>query len=612
MTKGFDSKWKDCQPDRTVAEIKKALEHFGLQTKCTFTRRKSLRECWSCRITLLPPLDFVGANGKGAAREYCLASGYSELMERLQNMSLDRALLTVETELSRENESFRYLSLDELISQTPYAAEFLRQLKEEYHTGSRLADSFLSEYVFMNMAGGKNGRIACSSWYDVNDGKYVYMPRILVIQTQVHNGMAAGNTLEEAIVQAESELFERYVHKRFLSEGLIPPKIPEKVLERYPFVMQAKNEIEKHKEKKVLFFDFSLGLGIPAVMACFLDTDTLQFGISFGAHPDMGIALERCITEVLQGQRSMKECFAKNYPEFAEEKVRSDFNLRNHVTYGAGSIQAKSLFGIPSWEYRPWTWDPSAGNKTLARQLSQKLIDMGARVCIEDVSCLGGVRSVFVAAMGIGEIESLKNRNVTCYLKDLAMLRRCDRWTDEDIPRVMNYAAEFVPVPALDSFSKLLSLPGYPNMDGCSQLTFLLGLCYYRINKREKALQFMKASLKYRSGQGRSTRVRAACLYADAELKGYPADDIRKLLISLTDRKTADFTMEAFSNPEKLMEYFLPVCTGQQCVECRVGGCVCAEYEELMKKVWEKRQECDGRKTLHRIFCMSRPEDASS
>ena len=80
-------KYKTCPPEETIVRIKKILQNNGLET----TALCSDNHFSSCRITLttngLENLG-IGTNGKGRNKEYSLASGYGEFMERLQNRIL--------------------------------------------------------------------------------------------------------------------------------------------------------------------------------------------------------------------------------------------------------------------------------------------------------------------------------------------------------------------------------------------------------------------------------------------------------------------------------------------------------------------------------------------
>tara|TARA_R110000822_G_scaffold5662_19_gene24414 strand:+ start:8569 stop:8958 length:390 start_codon:yes stop_codon:yes gene_type:complete len=78
------------------------------------------------------------------------------------------------------------------------------------------------------------------------------------------NGMSAGNTLYEAQVQRLSEIFERAVKKQIIQEEIALPDVPLHVLETHP--------------------------------------KTCGVFASFGAHPTLEVALERSLTELMQGR----------------------------------------------------------------------------------------------------------------------------------------------------------------------------------------------------------------------------------------------------------------------------------------------------------------------
>ncbi len=58
---------------------------------------------------------------------------------------------------------------------------------------------------------------------------------------------------------------------------------------------------------------------------------------SFGAHPDFGVALERTVTELLQG-RSLKDLDVFTPPTFDDEEVAEHANLETHFIDSSGLI----------------------------------------------------------------------------------------------------------------------------------------------------------------------------------------------------------------------------------------------------------------------------------
>ena len=85
------SKHKDRDPQGTVDNIVEMLEQVGLDTEMRWTSHPFEGLC-SNRVTIAGTN--IGTNGKGTSEQYCLASGYAEFMERLQNNILGSTALS--------------------------------------------------------------------------------------------------------------------------------------------------------------------------------------------------------------------------------------------------------------------------------------------------------------------------------------------------------------------------------------------------------------------------------------------------------------------------------------------------------------------------------------
>jgi len=81
--------YKAAEPFETINKIKTILNKCNINT--IENHFKSLANFPSCRISIggdkLELLD-IGSNGKGMTTSYAMASGYAELLERLQNNAL--------------------------------------------------------------------------------------------------------------------------------------------------------------------------------------------------------------------------------------------------------------------------------------------------------------------------------------------------------------------------------------------------------------------------------------------------------------------------------------------------------------------------------------------
>ena len=71
--------YKDAAPADTIRRARQILSDLGIEVKEEVFSRPGV--ACSCRIT-------IGTNGKVLTEEYALASGYAEMLERLQNKML--------------------------------------------------------------------------------------------------------------------------------------------------------------------------------------------------------------------------------------------------------------------------------------------------------------------------------------------------------------------------------------------------------------------------------------------------------------------------------------------------------------------------------------------
>jgi ribosomal protein S12 methylthiotransferase accessory factor len=129
----------------------------------------------------------------------------------------------------------------------------------------------------------------------------VYFPSNLIENLFLSNGMSAGNTLAEAQVQCLSEIFERAVKREILEGEMALPDVPEEVLAKYPGIVAG---IKGWKSKAFLYWskDASLGGKYPVMCVTLMNPRTGGVFASFGAHPSFEVALERSLTELLQGR----------------------------------------------------------------------------------------------------------------------------------------------------------------------------------------------------------------------------------------------------------------------------------------------------------------------
>lgn len=133
------------------------------------------------------------------------------------------------------------------------------------------------------------------------DGATVWFPVNIIGNLYVNNGMSAGNTPAEARTQALSEIFERAVKFRIIEKGLCLPDAPDAMIARHPRIAAGIRDL-RAAGFGVLVKDASLGGQYPVMNVTLLNPRDQGCFSSFGAHPRVEIALERALTELLQGR----------------------------------------------------------------------------------------------------------------------------------------------------------------------------------------------------------------------------------------------------------------------------------------------------------------------
>lgn len=323
--------YKDSLPQDTVARIKDILDSAGICTDKQFYNNGDL--AYSCRITIanqnLKSLN-AGTNGKGISELYSLASGYAELMERLQN----KMLLNEAVKYSREKLSFRlYPDESEERSDRKDFTKLIVRFFPNYE--AERFENLLPEEVnwlglpFANLMGNNIETIP-----------------ILLLRANSSTGMCAGNSPYEAIVQGVNEIFERYVLQQLYLNSITPPSFPSD----YFAGTNIYNRLEKLRNVGYLYTvkDCSLKSGFPVVGLILTNTNNGTTAFRLGADLSPEIALERCFTEIFQGRGYGENKFSCREPG-AQISLRNEY-LKS-LKDGTG-IFPDSVYGaVPSYDF---------------------------------------------------------------------------------------------------------------------------------------------------------------------------------------------------------------------------------------------------------------------
>ncbi len=379
MTEKTYIKGKDRDLESSIALMQAKLTSFGFDIE-EASWLNPVANCYSVHIRD-KECGLMFTNGKGATAKACLASALGEYFERL---------------------SCNYFFADYYLGQefghgkfVHYPNEKWFEIPEDNSIPAGLLDEKLWQYFDPNKEisadklfefnSGAGERGICALPYQrVRDEKEIYFPVNIIGNIFVSNGMSAGNTQNEARVQSLSEIFERYVKNKIIAEGICLPEVPEKVLARFPHIVAACEELKSHGFH-LRIADASLGGKYPVMSVTLINPKDGSVFASYGAHPSFEVALERTVTELLQG-RSLDQLDVFQPPCFDEEEIASPHNLELHFIDSSGVISYDFFKNKPDYEFVDW--DHDASTSTEYDYLVDIIHNMGFDIYVSDYNHL--------------------------------------------------------------------------------------------------------------------------------------------------------------------------------------------------------------------------------
>lgn len=291
---------KTAHPSDTLSFLRDGLRKLELQ-EVTKTL-KSCEDLWSVNLEI--PGIRAMANGKGTSEMTALVSAYAEMIERLS--------AGMETGIKIGEFRQLYGELGNLLSEISLY-KYMKGYKWSHQDGIQNAvrvESFLKDYKFVpaQYEHLKFTSELLRHWvpgYSLVQDKEVYVPILFVKWISSTNGIAAGNTLEEAIIQGACEIFERDAlikSLRFMNK-LPCPNIDASSIED----KTIQNILRYFEDNNIEVVVKDIGQGIYPVNAIMtfnksLTSDRVGYNmIKAGSSFNAVEAITRCFTERMQG-----------------------------------------------------------------------------------------------------------------------------------------------------------------------------------------------------------------------------------------------------------------------------------------------------------------------
>ena len=487
-----ERRYKEVTPEETVKKLKNLLDELGIEVEEKWSNESSVGT-YSLRVTVKGT--DIGQNGKGMTKEFAMASSYAEFFERFQNgmfrfrmekpteqipfsNSPDEKHLTVEEAMNGNNSFFEYI-LKENGKGNLRGKEKIEYIKEILNENSNLVPK--EDYIYL-------------PYYSVKNEDIEYIPDKLFSYLYDTNGMCAGNSKEEALIEGLSEILERYAGAKMVKEKITLPEIPISYIEKFPKVKEMVDRLNKNTEYYFRLVDCSFGGKYPVAGLYILEKNTGRFGFKLGAHPDYGIAMERCFTEAAQGKDIYE--YAENCIfDFYDGEGTEDRNLTEYIFTHFAAAPYQVIGSRPDYEFVEMPDVSELDNKTILKNLVNTILDEGRDILVRDVSVLG-FPAFSIAIPGMSE-ETFdpKATYFNLFVTMQALLKDLKNITIDNIKQVIEIMEVIVKEIGYEKLSILISLKDISILP-CEKIgmgaKYFLAILYIMNKEYEKASKILE------------------------------------------------------------------------------------------------------------------------
>ncbi|MFY8274763.1 OsmC domain/YcaO domain-containing protein [Pseudoalteromonas sp. SSDWG2] len=480
---------KDLPLEQTIKNMTSMLADLGMKIEVA-SWRNIVPHVWSLHIRdAASPMCFT--NGKGATKESALCSALGEFIERL---------------------SCNFFYNDQYLGEEIANSDFVHYPQEKWFKAGdndALPEGILDDYCLeiynpegelhashlIDTNSGRVDRGVCSIPYTRHsDGETVYFPQNLIENLFLSNGMSAGNNLNEAKVQCLSEIFERAVKRQIIEQEIVLPDVPQEVLAKYPSIVEG---IEKLEEQgfPIVVKDASLGGQFPVMCVTLMNPRTGGVFASFGAHPSLEVALERSLTELLQG-RSFEGLNDVPKPTFNSMAVSEPENFVEHFIDSTGVISWRFFSAKADYDFVEW--DFSGTNEQECDALFGILADLGKEAYVAEFTEIGCACRILVPDYSeVYPVEDLIWDNTNKALQYREDILNLHSLSDDALVALVERLEES----QLDNYIDIITLIGveFDENTVWGQLTILelKILIYLALGELEDAIELVGDFLQY-------------------------------------------------------------------------------------------------------------------
>lgn len=577
--------YKDKNPIATVQTVRDILSKLGL---VVFEHwMQSVEGYYSVHLKIDGTSYFV--NGKGATRELALASGYGELMERIQTLALFKFRFNFKKESLHHNgfvydRNEKYLSLEDVFEDNqPYMDKFLFH-KESIEERRALLSEWLTIEEHAN-----EGKFLALPFTKVTDNTLHYIPARMIDVIYGTNGLCAGNSMKEALVEGLSELIERHVNKRILEEAIVLPTISQASLKKYPHILEMVNKLKSKGPFEIIFKDCSLGGIYPAVAMIFIDKVKNAYFVKFGTHPVIAIAMERCLTELLQGRDINNRSWLK--PFSYKLHINERKNMDRIFINGDGFYPAHFFSDMPTYAYVDMHKEFEKNNDVMFDYLVDLITSRGYEIYVKDCSILG-FNAYQIIIPNFGEIFD-DSKAIRFYQKIDRISKvgkNLEKASEEDLKAILdfmdseNYTSE-------DGIATFLMLPlkkTFPWQEVKRDL--LKTMIHYKLGNHDKAYMILDGFIRQNQANSNAESIgyyKAVRDFIGLMGDGKTLEQSRAFLSQFYNQQTVLEVVDSMKEKEEVFKYMSQL-NCSSCDTCEhTSHCYYKNNEKVFFKVKE-------------------------
>lgn len=393
---------KNAPVEESIKKMESILADMGCAVVYSHEKHP-LSHCYSVNLASVEAPKHIYSNGKGIYSQASTASALGEYIERLQTNNFFIDFHLPERKYYPDEVAF------------DFKGGYLNpELIELYDPNGELSLDELLDFNSDTM-----DKIVALPFKKLGSEESVYFPINILSNLYVSNGLATGNTAQEAQVQAMSEILERYAKIEIIKKGYALPHYSDEFLAQFE---RLYSDLVKLRELGyvVNVLDASLGGKYPVTAISFINPANATLFVSFGAHPILEVSLERTMTELMQG-RGLENLESFEVPTFDMSIVSESFNIESHFIDSNGKMGIQFLSAKKSFELSPWGYTGESTAEEFA-YLSAIFASMGKDVYIRDYNYLD-FYSCQMVVPGISEVYPIddlvyNNRNRGKFYRD--------------------------------------------------------------------------------------------------------------------------------------------------------------------------------------------------